>query len=172
MFKRVARIVASVAVISGAGTLSARADSCSGRDHTTGTVVGAVGGGVVGSAVTHGSLGGVLVGAAVGGLAGNAISRDMDCHHTRRHRDGEKASLSGVQFYVRDGRHYCWYGDAWNGPGYYWCGYGWRRGYGWGGPYGWHGWHGDNGWHGGRHAWNHGHARYVQDDIGHGGFHD
>ena len=35
---------------------------------------------------------------------------------------------------------YCWYGDGWNGAGWYQCGYAKRRGYGWGGPYGWHGW--------------------------------
>jgi hypothetical protein len=35
---------------------------------------------------------------------------------------------------------YCWYGDGWNGAGWYQCGYATRRGYGWGGPMGWHGW--------------------------------
>lgn len=86
MLNRAARIVALVAIVSGAATFNAQADSCSGHSHTTGTVLGAVGGGVVGSAVTHGSLGGVLVGAAAGGLAGNAISRDMDCHRHYHHR--------------------------------------------------------------------------------------
>lgn len=38
------------------------------------------------------------------------------------------------------GRRYCWYFDGWRGPGWYWCGYHWRRGFGWGGPSGWHGW--------------------------------
>lgn len=42
--------------------------------------------------------------------------------------------------YVWGGRRYCWYVDAWRGPGWYQCGYAWRRGYGWGGPYGWRGW--------------------------------
>jgi hypothetical protein len=40
--------------------------------------------------------------------------------------------LEEVQFFW-GGRNYCWYGNAWNGPGWYWCGYPWRRGYGWGG---------------------------------------
>jgi hypothetical protein len=40
------------------------------------------------------------------------------------------------------GRNYCWYDGGWSGPGYYWCGYAWRRGYGWGGGYGWHRWGG------------------------------
>src|SRR6201994_4303429 len=38
-----------------------------------------------------------------------------------------------AQFYIWGGRHFCWYDSAWNGPGWYWCGYGWRRGFGWGG---------------------------------------
>jgi len=40
------------------------------------------------------------------------------------------------------GRQYCWYDDGWQGPGWYWCGYVFRRGLGWGGGYGWHGWRG------------------------------
>jgi hypothetical protein len=63
------------------------------------------------------------------------------------------------------GRNYCWYPGGWHGPGYYWCGYAYRRGFGWGGPEGWHGWRGDrglhrgwdhrgNGWRGGRRGWN------------------
>ncbi|MEJ0065883.1 MAG: hypothetical protein WDM85_10990 [Caulobacteraceae bacterium] len=50
--------------------------------------------------------------------------------------------------YLWGGRNYCWYPGGWRGPGYYWCGYAWRRGFGWGGPIGWHGW-GGHGWHGG-----------------------
>jgi hypothetical protein len=42
--------------------------------------------------------------------------------------------------YVFAGRDYCFYPDGWHGPGFYWCGYSWRRGIGWGGPIGWHGW--------------------------------
>lgn len=42
--------------------------------------------------------------------------------------------------YVYGGREYCWYDAGWQGPGYYWCGYAYRRGYGWGGPAGWRGW--------------------------------
>lgn len=86
MFKGTTHIVAAAAIALACATVSARADSCSGHNHTTGTVIGAVGGGVVGSAVSHGSLGGIVAGAALGGLAGNAISRDSDCrHHSSRH---------------------------------------------------------------------------------------
>ncbi len=45
-----------------------------------------------------------------------------------------------AQFFY-GGRNYCFYLDGWHGPGWYWCGYAFRRGYGWGGPEGWHGWH-------------------------------
>ncbi len=45
-----------------------------------------------------------------------------------------------TQFWLWGGRNYCWYDGGWHGPGFYWCGYAWRRGYGWGGPVGWRGW--------------------------------
>ena len=58
--------------------------------------------------------------------------------------------------YLFGGRRYCWYADAWNGPGWYWCGYAYRSGFGWGGAYGWNGWArgGRGGW--GRGGWGHG----------------
>jgi hypothetical protein len=48
--------------------------------------------------------------------------------------------IEQAQFFF-GGRNYCWYDDGWHGPGYYWCGYAFRRGLGWGGAEGWHGWH-------------------------------
>ena len=48
--------------------------------------------------------------------------------------------------YVWRGKRYCFYDDGWHGPGWYWCGYAYRRGYGWGGGRGFHGWV----WHGHR----------------------
>ena len=62
-----------------------------------------------------------------------------------------------VQAYYFGGRQYCWYDDGWQGPGWYWCGYAWRRGYGWGGGYGWRNW-----------AW-HGRSRYWSGGRYHGG---
>lgn len=59
-----------------------------------------------------------------------------------------------VQF-IWLGHNYCWYDGGWNGPGWYWCGYGSRRGYGWGGAYGWHHWHGGH-----PHAYHHGHHHH------------
>src|SRR5262249_4851567 len=42
--------------------------------------------------------------------------------------------------FVFEGRPYCFYFDGWHGPGWYRCGFSWRRGLGWGGVYGWQGW--------------------------------
>ena len=59
---------------------------------------------------------------------------------------GEAGQFEKTQFFW-GGRNYCWYPGGWQGPGYYWCGFQWRRGYGWGGPVGWHGWgRRDGGW--------------------------
>jgi hypothetical protein len=52
---------------------------------------------------------------------------------------GPGASLEQAQW-LFGGRQYCWYDRGWRGPGWYWCGYAYRRGYGWGGPVGWRGW--------------------------------
>jgi hypothetical protein len=57
--------------------------------------------------------------------------------------------LAAAPFFF-GGHDYCWYDDAWNGPGWYWCGYGYRSGYGWGGGEGFHGWQGhrsEHDWH-------------------------
>jgi surface antigen len=76
---KTAKLIAASAFALVLGTAGAMADDCSGRDHTAGTVLGAIAGGVLGSAVSHGNGGAVVGGAILGGLAGNAISRDMDC---------------------------------------------------------------------------------------------
>ena len=85
MLKRASLILVSAVLALGAATMAANADGCSGRRHNTGTVVGAVGGGLIGNAITHGSAVGVVGGAVAGGLAGNAISRDSDCNRPARH---------------------------------------------------------------------------------------
>src|SRR5262245_26989083 len=56
------------------------------------------------------------------------------------HVDGGDAELLQKAQFVFRGRRYCFYWDGWRGPGWYWCGYAFRRGLGWGGPQGWHGW--------------------------------
>ncbi len=61
------------------------------------------------------------------------------------------AALEQAQF-LWGGRNYCWYDGGWHGPGYYWCGYAYRRGFGWGGGEGWHGWSRGGGGRGGFHG--------------------
>ncbi len=85
---RKAVLVAAALFAFGAAN-SAKADGCSGRNHATGSILGAVGGGVIGNAVTGGSAVGTVGGVVAGGLAGNAIARDVDCgrgRHYDRHR--------------------------------------------------------------------------------------
>jgi len=45
-----------------------------------------------------------------------------------------------VRVYVHEGNRYCFYFNGWHGPGWYRCGFAFRRGLGWGGVYGWNGW--------------------------------
>src|SRR4029079_2907854 len=40
---------------------------------------------------------------------------------------------------VWGGHKYCWYDEAWNGAGWYRCGFENKNGKGWGGPKGWQG---------------------------------
>ena len=87
MLKRASLTLAAAILALSAGTVAADADSCSGHSHQTGTVVGAVGGGLIGDAITHGSVVGVVGGAVAGGLAGNAIERDRNCNGRRYDRD-------------------------------------------------------------------------------------
>jgi hypothetical protein len=67
--------------------------------------------------------------------------------------DGVRAAIDGLNLaenaqFILSGRRYCWYEDAWQGPGWYRCGYAWRQGFGWGGGEGWQGWSRER--HGGR----------------------
>lgn len=73
MLKKFAGI-AAVSIFALAGANAANA-SCEGRT-TTGTVVGAGAGGVLGNVVTHGSAVGTIGGAVVGGVAGHEIGRN------------------------------------------------------------------------------------------------
>lgn len=78
MMRRIVLIAAFAAVT--AAPMSAHA-ACPQR--TTGTVVGAVAGGLLGNAVAgHGArTEGTLLGAAAGGLVGNQVTK---CHYSRR----------------------------------------------------------------------------------------
>jgi surface antigen len=76
-------------------------------DHTTGTVLGAAGGGIIGGFAGHGNGLGIIGGALLGGLAGNAISRDMDC-------DDQRAAASSYDesFRGRVGERHEWHSDG------------------------------------------------------------
>lgn len=55
-------------------------DSCrKGNDKVVGTLFGALAGGLIGGAASHGNGGAVFGGAILGGLLGNAVSRDIPC---------------------------------------------------------------------------------------------
>ena len=73
--------------------------------------------------------------AMIGGRSHAAV---MDPDALRVAAD-ELGAVELVQFTWR-GRNFCWYNTGWRGPGWYQCGFRWRRGLGWGGPLGWHGW--------------------------------
>ena len=97
---RIVHLLMISALVFGASATAADA-GCQGRK-TTGTVLGAGAGGLLGDAVTHGSAVGVVGGAVVGGLAGHSIAAD-NCHHASRYsyRNGRKG------YYDHEGRwHY------------------------------------------------------------------
>ncbi len=48
--------------------------------------------------------------------------------------------IEKAQSFYRGGYRYCFYWDGWHGPGWYRCGFEWRRNYGWGGAPGRQGW--------------------------------
>ena len=63
---------------------------CRGRK-TTGTVVGAGAGGVLGNVITHGSVVGTVGGAVVGGVAGHSIAAgNCTTHRHYRYRNGRR----------------------------------------------------------------------------------
>jgi uncharacterized protein YcfJ len=98
------KIVAATALVLSFGTGAAYADGCSGRDHTTETVLGAGAG-----ALTGGLIGGDIAGAAVGGVAGgfigNAIGRSQDCNRVRA--SARRAPARTAYWVDRNGhRHY------------------------------------------------------------------
>ena len=53
---------------------------------------------------------------------------------------GDRIDQVAVRVYVHEGQRYCFYFNGWHGPGWYRCGYAFRRGLGWGGVYGWNSW--------------------------------
>ena len=95
MLKKLALSSAAAALMLALGATGALADDCSGKDHSTGTVLGAAGGGIIGGVASHGNGLGILGGALLGGLAGNAISRDMDCNDQQHAAQSYDQSFRG-----------------------------------------------------------------------------
>ncbi len=85
---------------------------------------------------------------------------------------GDALPVEHTQFFF-GGQNYCFYPGGWHGPGYYYCGFAWRRGFGWGGGPGWHGWGGGprGGFHGGRGGFHGGGFHGGGHGGGHGGHH-
>ena len=81
---------------------------CRRGNAAAGTIFGAIAGGLLGGAASHGRGGAVIGGAILGGLLGNVIARDIDCddqpYAFRVYADGLNGDL---------GRRYEWrHGDA------------------------------------------------------------
>ena len=79
----IAKVLGAALLALGATTMTASA-ACE-HQKAVGTGVGAVGGGLIGDAVTHGSAVGIIGGAVVGGLAGHSIASNGCGHHHYRH---------------------------------------------------------------------------------------
>jgi surface antigen len=86
--------------------------NCHRGNQAAGTIFGAIAGGLLGSAASHGNGGAVVGGAILGGLLGNTISRDIDCDDQpvafRVYSEGLNGDI---------GRRYDWRGR--NGYGYF-----------------------------------------------------
>ncbi len=76
---------------------------CHRGNAAAGTIFGALAGGLIGGAASHGNGGAVIGGAVLGGLLGNTVSRDIDCddqpYAFRIYADGLNGDL---------GRRYDW----------------------------------------------------------------
>ena len=85
------------------------------------------------------ALGSVLAAGLGLALATSAQAGVMDGAVGALLQSTQIAPVEDAQFFF-GGQNYCWYDSGWQGPGWYWCGYAWRRGFGWGGGAGFHGW--------------------------------
>jgi surface antigen len=85
---------------------------CRRGNQAAGTVFGAIAGGLIGGAASHGNGGAVVGGAILGGLLGNTISRDIDCDDQPAAFQVYSTGLNGDI-----GRRYDWRGR--NGYGYF-----------------------------------------------------
>ena len=108
MIARYAKACLIAAAIFAVTAPSAEAANCQGR-RDTGTAVGAIGGGLAGNAISHGSAGGTIAGAVIGGVAGNVLnSSGCRSSYAYRYTPRRHYDRHGVAFYYdRYGnRHY------------------------------------------------------------------
>ena len=88
MFRKTTAL-AALALVGASFAVATPAEARCGRyvSKTTGTVIGAAGGALLGGVLTHGSTG-PIVGAAAGGLAGHEISKKnlRKCRYRRSYR--------------------------------------------------------------------------------------
>ena len=94
-FKALALGLVLASGVSGFAAAAADARTCRASRHNehVGTAVGAVGGGLLGNAVSHGGgrLGGTLIGAAAGGLIGHQVGKhSVKCAHGYYYRHGRR----------------------------------------------------------------------------------
>lgn len=109
--KSLGKMLATTALVMGLGmtlgTSAAYADGCSGRDHSTETILGA-GAGALAGGLIGGDLAGAAVGGVAGGFIGNAVGRSQDCNRARRQAAARRPAVPQQAYYVdRSGqRHY------------------------------------------------------------------
>jgi len=84
-------------------------DNCRRGNAAAGTIFGALAGGLIGGAASHGHGGAVIGGAILGGLLGNAVAHDMPCedhpYAFRVYSDGLNGEI-GRRYAWRHGRDY------------------------------------------------------------------
>lgn len=85
-------------------------------------------------------VGSAVVLIVAGAFFTNAQAAPISGGEATKRSMADFSEVEKAQIYIYGGRRYCFYWDAWNGPGWYRCGYHWREGFGWGGGPGWHGW--------------------------------
>ncbi|MBL6853529.1 MAG: hypothetical protein ISS15_05760 [Alphaproteobacteria bacterium] len=81
--------------------------SCRSGNVAAGTIFGALAGGLIGGAASHGNGGAIAGGVILGGLLGNTLSRDVDCDDQRYAFNTYGQSLNGDV-----GREYRWQHNA------------------------------------------------------------
>ncbi len=84
-------------------------DDCRDNNRAAGTIFGAIGGGLIGGAASHGNPGAVVGGVVLGGLVGNALAGDVDCHDHRYAFNVYAQGLNGPlgeRYQWRHGDHY------------------------------------------------------------------